>query len=56
MPEILIRCPLTKKQLSTGIALAEDVFAVADFNGQAVRCPHCAMMHSWTKRDAFLRR
>lgn len=56
MPEVLIRCPVTKKQLSTGIALAEEVFARVDLKGVPVRCPHCGLEHPWTKRDAFLRR
>jgi hypothetical protein len=54
MHEVLIRCPITKKHLSTGIALKAEVFAQTDFKNQSVYCPHCRQLHPWTKRDAFL--
>lgn len=56
MPEILIRCPVTGKQLSTGIALDVEAFARADLDGRSVWCPFCRQQHAWSKKDSFLRR
>ncbi len=55
MPEILIRCPVTGKDLPTGIALPADAFLVADIDTFPVACPHCGQLHSWRKADAFPR-
>ncbi len=56
MNEILIRCPVTRKQLSTGIALKPDAFARMESTNRSVYCPYCRLSHPWNKRDAFLRR
>jgi transposase-like protein len=56
MPEILIRCPSTQKQLATGIALAAEEFSQATLENLSVYCPFCRQEHHWSKKDAFLRR
>ena len=55
MPEILIRCPVTGKDVPTGIALSADAFQQAEINTYPVACPHCGQKHPWSKPDAFLR-
>ncbi|MBE0597070.1 MAG: hypothetical protein IH614_07365 [Desulfuromonadales bacterium] len=54
MPEILIRCPVTGKDVSTGVALPAEVFLVADFETYPVHCPHCGLEHPWDKGAAYL--
>jgi hypothetical protein len=55
MPEILIRCPVTDKDVSTGIALPADVFLKAEIETRPVACPHCGQQHAWKKEEAYLR-
>jgi hypothetical protein len=54
MPEVLIRCPVTGKDISTGISLKAEVFLKVDLH-QSIKCSHCGMQHSWSKDDAFLK-
>ena len=54
MPEILIRCPATGRDVSTGIALETDVFLEAEFKTYPVPCPHCGNRHPWKKGDAYM--
>jgi hypothetical protein len=56
MPEVLIRCPVTHKLLSTGIALDLECFHRADLREMSTYCPFCARHHPWQKEDAFLQR
>jgi hypothetical protein len=56
MPEVLIRCPVTGRLLTTGIALDVDCFQRADLREQSISCPFCGQQHTWRKEDAFLRR
>lgn len=55
MPEILIRCPVTGKDVPTGVALPAEVFLVADLETFPVQCPHCGLQHPWEKKTAYLR-
>ncbi len=55
MPEVLIRCPNTRKLLATGIALDLDCFHRTELKEMAVFCPFCGRQHRWEKKDAFLR-
>ncbi len=54
MPEILIRCPITGRDVHTGIALAADVFLHTEFETHPVACPYCGARHSWSKKDAYM--
>ncbi len=56
MPEVLIRCPITQKQIPTGIALDMEAFSRAVLEDRSVFCPYCHLEHPWSKKDAFLRR
>lgn len=58
MPEpkmlIMIRCPVTQKDLPTGIATTAQAFEATDYGLNSVSCPWCFQMHTWSKADAFL--
>ena len=54
MPEILIRCPVTGKDVPTGVALPAEVFLEADIETYPVECPHCGLQHTWDKKSAYL--
>jgi hypothetical protein len=56
MPEVLIRCPVTHKLLSTGVALDVECFRLAVLRDMTIFCPFCNRDHTWQKEDAFLRR
>jgi GAF domain len=52
MGVLLITCPDTEKEFSTGLQLpAEDVYMLPDVVSKA-RCPHCRKTHKWRPREA----
>ena len=55
MAILVIRCPATDQDVSTGIAIDRDSFEVLSrqIGGRAM-CPHCATDHDWTKDDAWI--
>lgn len=55
MPEVLIRCPQTGKDVPTGLILDAEVFQNADLHDKEAHCPHCGRQHHWGKDDAYLR-
>ena len=55
MNEIMIRCPVTGKELSTGIFSDPGSFALTSFFVSQVHCPICGVEHSWSKSDAWLK-
>lgn len=55
MPEILIRCPVTGKDVPTGVSLPADVFLQAQIDTYPATCPHCGAQHPWRKEEAYLR-
>jgi uncharacterized Zn-finger protein len=55
MPEILIRCPQTGKDVPTCIMLDAEVFLKVDLQDKEAHCPHCGRQHHWSKDDAYLR-
>lgn len=54
MPEVLIRCPVTGKDVHTGIALQADVLLHSHIDPLPVACPHCGQQHAWRQQDAYL--
>jgi hypothetical protein len=54
MTTIMIRCPVTGKEISTGIGMSDAAFATATLSNNSVKCPKCKQVHVWDK-DAFLR-
>jgi hypothetical protein len=52
---VLIKCPRTGKDISTGIRLtaADDLSKLSDVR-RFTRCPSCKVVHGWTPNDASL--
>jgi hypothetical protein len=51
---VTIRCPITGREIPTGIVLSPLEFERAALEGNVVRCPECGRIHSWTRADARL--
>jgi len=54
MPVILIVCPISSREFSTGINIDKGSFDVLPEVPARARCPHCAREHEWRKSDARL--
>lgn len=54
MGMVSIVCPNTGKIVPTGVLMSEAEFACATLGGNALRCPACGRIHSWSKVDARL--
>jgi hypothetical protein len=56
MGQIMIKCPKTKKPLSTGMSMPRESFEDPSsvFNDNQVKRPHCNEFHTWQKRDAYV--
>jgi len=50
----MIRCPLTKEPLPTGIEATDESFATLLLGVMKVLCPHCRNVHEWTKTMAYI--
>jgi len=55
MPQVLIICPETQKDVYTGMNLDWFTFDALELSEQSFECPECGEEHRWTKSDAFLR-
>jgi hypothetical protein len=55
MSEVLIRCPLTGKDVPTGIMLDDEAFLNVNLQDKEAHCPHCGLQHHWNQADAYLR-
>lgn len=54
MGVLLITCPNTGREFSTGIHADADTFnSLPDVLVQS-HCPHCGLQHNWWKREARL--
>jgi hypothetical protein len=52
MGVLMITCPVTGKQFSTGLQIEEkDVAALPDYE-TATLCPYCKQFHRWRPADA----
>lgn len=54
MGVLIIKCPNTGRDISTGIETDKDTFATMPNDVVETRCPHCRTKHSWRPRDARL--
>ena len=52
MPVLMIRCPNTGREVSTGLNLAADSFASLPDKLVTSSCPVCGSDHTWLKCDA----
>jgi hypothetical protein len=54
MSMIMIRCPETGSEISTGIECEDADFRSLPFVITQTTCPSCGREHSWSKSDAWL--
>ena len=52
MPLLMIRCPNTGREVSTGLNVAPDSFASLPDKLVTSSCPLCGSDHTWLKCDA----
>jgi hypothetical protein len=52
MGVLLISCPRTAKEFSTGIQLDEVTFRMLTNASSTAYCPYCRQEHRWTPREA----
>lgn len=49
---LLIRCPNTGRELSTGVQVEADTLSQLPQVAGGTHCPHCASVHFWLPREA----
>lgn len=52
--QVVVTCPKTGKQVSTGMAMDKKSFETAIMSGNFFLCPACGQTHTWDKKDAKL--
>ncbi len=55
MATVMIKCPTTGKDVSTGMSMDQQSFQTATLSNNSVRCSACGKDHVWNKKDAFLK-
>ena len=51
---VMVRCPSTGRELSTGVEMDEETFQhLSDIRSQ-MTCPICGIDHIWSTREAWL--
>lgn len=55
MPDLLIKCPSTGKDVPTGFTMDRASFEepTNTIENCSVPCPYCRQVHVWSKADAF---
>ena len=54
MNKIMVTCPSTGKDVSTGISTNKDTLDHLPNTISSMNCPHCGTAHDWTVGDAWL--
>jgi hypothetical protein len=55
MSDIVIRCPITGKEVPTGLTTAMIIFeTIEDGIEIPFRCPACLKLHKWQRKDAWV--
>lgn len=54
MSSVMIKCPRTGKELSTGIETDSANYARFPDTLVYSYCPHCGLKHAWWHKDAWL--
>jgi hypothetical protein len=54
MPNIMIRCPIFGKAVSTGLTTETVVFKSLDDIPIPLSCPACRKVHWWKRKDAWV--
>ncbi len=55
MPDVLINCPETNREIPTGFAMDAESFREATLHDETVHCPQCNSTHTWNKEDAWVK-
>lgn len=55
MGTLMIRCPETGREISTGVRTDEHSFKTAPVFFARSYCPHCRTEHEWFAKDAWVR-
>ena len=55
MSKVMTLCPATNTPIFTGMIASGEVFRKDVIIGQKVRCPNCGRMHTWSKKDAWVK-
>ena len=54
MGVLMLRCPMTDRNFSTGVNADKSSFRLMMDAVRAARCPQCGHVHAWRPRDAWL--
>ena len=52
MGTVVVRCPTTGEEVSTGISMDQATFDTMYNSGQSFECPACGKTHTWEKKTA----
>jgi predicted RNA-binding Zn-ribbon protein involved in translation (DUF1610 family) len=55
MAEIMINCPKTNQPVPTGFSADQKSFESSDYKANSFQCPACGNVHTWDKKDAWVR-
>jgi endogenous inhibitor of DNA gyrase (YacG/DUF329 family) len=51
---VMIKCPVTGKDVPTGMNSDEKSWEAVSYTGNTFFCPACRQTHAWNKEDAHL--
>ena len=54
MSVVMVRCPNTGRELSTGVEMDAITFERLPDIGSQIKCPVCNLDHTWSTHDAWL--
>jgi hypothetical protein len=54
MARVMIKCPVKKVPIFTGLDMNKGSFASATMTNNSVGCPACGETHVWNKGDSWL--
>lgn len=54
MASVMVKCPITGKEVPTGVDMDKFSFQTARMSGNSFRCRACGQMHTWDKDQAWL--
>ena len=54
MPKIMIRCPVLREPVETGLKTEAIRFESLNDVAIPLRCPACLKMHRWRRKDAWV--
>lgn len=56
MAAVVIKCPTTGKEVNTGMDIDQASWETMTLTNNSVQCPYCGKNHTWSKRDAKLKK